>query len=592
LLRTLVVEGQVENVRGEVGEGNLAVVLHKSNIILRGQELVATGIVGTYGTKSQIADGVGKLKRLFSEKGPSLDLRLVADLDLQEGLEGMLAAVSQSRLTSFSQYLAQPQGRVLVRLQLSAPELRGAIRYDGEATLRQIGFDVPAWQAKITDLSGTVQLSHEALTTGALTLRVGESWIQVQGGVRNYLWPHRSADLRLTFTEARDYDFSALAALLLPAGLILPQGGVLSGQMGVTLLAENGEIQTSGEVRLSRVRLSPLSFLRPLEVRDGRVRWQGQRGTFTVRQGRLPGGDFTGRGQFRSFTPLDLEVSADFADLDLESALALDKPAEEDSGPQDTSTVVRVDLSWDRLTYKTLKAEDVRFACHWHDRQADLRISEAKVAGGNLQGKAVLWPDPKSLFIAPQLTGVDVQRFFSALGKPTNVLTGTLKGSGQIHISDWHQWDSPAHWDGTLSLTVADGVAQQLPILVRLWSAVSLQELLSFQLPSLPSEGLAFSLLTGDFALEKGLATTHNLSLDGSAIRLNASGGINLAQRTVDLKMTLVPLHGITSRVAKVPLAGGVLARGADRLTTPTFRVNGPYDNPRVTPLLVNRGKP
>jgi len=47
----------------------------------------------------------------------------------------------------------------------------------------------------------------------------------------------------------------------------------------------------------------------------------------------------------------------------------------------------------------------------------------------------------------------------------------------------------------------------------------------------------------------------------------------------------LVPLHGITSSVAKVPLAGELLARGADFVTTLTFRVSGPYDDPTVTPL-------
>lgn len=126
---------------------------------------------------------------------------------------------------------------------------------------------------------------------------------------------------------------------------------------------------------------------------------------------------------------------------------------------------------------------------------------------------------------------------------------------------------------------------------MRLWSTLSLQGLLSLQLPSLPSEGLAFSSLTGDFALGKGLAVTHNLSLNSSAVRMDAHGEIDLARGTVDLKTALVPLHGITSSVAKVPLAGELLARGADLLTTLNFRVSGSYDDPSVTPLLVDTGK-
>jgi uncharacterized protein YhdP len=103
---------------------------------------------------------------------------------------------------------------------------------------------------------------------------------------------------------------------------------------------------------------------------------------------------------------------------------------------------------------------------------------------------------------------------------------------------------------------------------------------------------LAFSSLTGDFAVGKGLGVTNNLSLKGSAVQIDARGQVDLARRTVDLKTALVPLHGITNSVAQVPLAGKLLARGADRLTTLPFRVSGSYDDPVVTPLLIDAGEP
>ena len=581
LLRALVVKAQIEEVRGEIGAGNLPVILHKGEISLRDEELTASKIAGTYGTKSQITEGAGTLRRLFASDGPALDLRLVADLDLEEGVGSFLAAHSETELASFSQHLTQPRGRALVRLGLQAPRLRQALNYDGEVAFQQAGFHVSAWNLDVTDLSGSVRLNKEALTTDALTLKVGQSWLKVKGSVHDYLASQRSADLHLAFTAVRDQDL----APFLPQGLLLPQGGALSGQVGVVLPAQGGEVQTNGRVVLSQITLALLSFLQPIEVVNGEVTWQGQSGTFVVKQGRLPGGDFSGRGQLRSFTPLNIEVSADFADLNLESALAFDKSTAEDTSPKDTTLVVRADLTCGRLTYKTLRAEDLHLSCHWHGRQADLRIPEAKAEGGTIQGEAVLWPDIDALFLTPQLTNVNLPRFFSALGIPTDVLTGTLSGEGKIYMPNWHEWDSLARWDALLSLAVADGVAQRLPILVRLWSVLSLQGLLSFQFPSLPNEGLAFSSLTGDFAVGKGLAVTKNLSLNSSAVRIDAHGEIDLARRVVDLKTALVPLHGITSSVAKVPLAGELLARGADFVTTLTFRVSGPYDDPTVTPL-------
>jgi uncharacterized protein YhdP len=177
------------------------------------------------------------------------------------------------------------------------------------------------------------------------------------------------------------------------------------------------------------------------------------------------------------------------------------------------------------------------------------------------------------------------------LGKSLDALRGSLSGSGKIYVPHWHTWDDPARWNAVLNLTIVDGVAKQLPILIRLWSALSLQGLLSFEHPSLPREGLAFSSLTGDLAIGEGVAVTSNLVLTSSAVRIEVQGAIDLAQGSVDLKTALVPLHGITSSVAKVPFAGKLLARGADLLTTLSFRVTGPYADPAVTPLLVNTGR-
>ena len=584
ILPAIVVELRIEDLRGEMGDWSLPVTLHKGDVTLRNGELTVSGITGTYGARSQITDTAGTLKNLLASQGPTLDLRLAADLDLEEWGDQVLTAHAEALPIGFSQYLTQPRGRAFVRLGLQTSGARGALNYDGEATFQQAAFHAPQWNVDITDVNGKVQVTKTALTTDALTFRIGESRLNVQGSLRDYLASQPKPDVRLSFTAVRDQDLVSF----LPQGQLLPQGGSMSGQVGVALPPQGEGIQVNGRVALNRIRLDLVDFLQPLEVVDGELSWQGQSGTFIVTQGRLPGGEFSGRGRLLSFTPLNIELAGDFGDLNLESALALDKP--EDTSPKDASRVVRADLSCGRLTYKAIQVEGLRFSCLWHDRQADLRVAEAKAQGGTIQGEAVLWPDSDAMFVSPQLANVNLPGFLRALGMPTAALTGTLSGEGKIYLPDWHAWNNLARWDATLSLAVKDGVARRIPILVRLWSALSLQGLLSFQFPSLPNEGLAFSSLTGDFALGKGLAATKNLSLNSSAIQIDTRGEVNLAQRTVDLKIGLVPLYGITSSVAKVPVAGKLLARGADLLTTLRFRVSGPYDDPTVTPLLVDMG--
>ena len=305
--------------------------------------------------------------------------------------------------------------------------------------------------------------------------------------------------------------------------------------------------------------------------------------TFAIDQGRWGGGALTGQGRFASLNPPHVELTAQLTDLDLEMALALDRLQ---PGAGIPGTVVRTELRADRLRYKSLQAHDLRLDCHWHDRQADLTLAGAQLAGGRVEGQAVLWPDRQAMLVTPRLTEVDASRFLQDIGRPSGVLTGALSGNGRISIADWQRWDRLADWDASLSLVLRDGVIQRLPVLVRLWSALSLQGLLSFELPSLGT-GLAFSSLGGDLTIDQGRLRTDNLVLDSSAVRFDTSGSLDLTPLTLDLTTALVPLHGITSSVAKVPLAGELLARGADRLTTLSFRVTGPLANPTVAPSLV-----
>src|SRR5262249_23850108 len=221
----------------------------------------------------------------------------------------------------------------------------------------------------------------------------------------------------------------------------------------------------------------------------------------------------------------------------------------------------------------------------------DIQVIKAKTAGGTLDGDVTLWPDSKELYLLPHVTGVDVSRALTMFNTSSEKITGTLNGEGKVYFPDWHEWTNLARWRAQVSIAIADGVARQIPVLVRLWSAVSLQELLSFQLPSLLNDGLAFSSLTGDFSLGEGVAITSNLNLVSNSVRLESAGEIDLAQRTLNLKTSFMPLHGITSSVAKVPVAGELLARGAEMLTTLPFRVRGPYQDPTVTPLVIDLGQ-
>ena len=572
--------------RAEVGPLPLPVVIHSGSLELDQGQLALSEV--RIGVGSSSVGLRGRIAQILSVQ-PRADLWLDAEIDLADGLTPLLALGTGIEPTRVAQQVQDARGQARVQLRLQGQP--AGLSYAGQVRLRQAAFSLPDWHADISGLDGTLYVDPARLTTDELVWQIGRSSFQARGWVTDYLSAHRTAELYVTLPKAHDRD----VASFLPSGVLLDAGGTLSGHIEAFLSA--GQLHTEGELRLGRVMLDLVSFLRPLEVDRGWLRWRGQRGrkrdnsaiseditlTFDISQGRWGGGALTGQGRFASLDPPHVELTAQLTDLDLEMALALDRLQ---PGAGIPGTVVRAELQADRLRYKSLQAHDLRLACHWHDRQADLTLAGAQLAGGRVEGQMVLWPDRQAMLVTPRLTEVDASRFLQDIGRPSGVLTGALSGNGRISIADWQRWAHLADWDASLSLVLRDGVIQRLPALVRLWSALSLQGLLSFELPSLGT-GLAFSSLGGDLTIDQGRLRTDNLVLDSSAVRFDTSGSLDLTPLTLDLTTALVPLHGITSSVAKVPLAGELLARGADRLTTLSFRVTGPLANPTVAPSLV-----
>ena len=356
--------------------------------------------------------------------------------------------------------------------------------------------------------------------------------------------------------------------------------------------------ETQGNIVLDQVQLTLLPFLQPLDVEKGEFVWHGQTGWFVVEEGGLPGGRLTGQGKIARFEPLDMRVAVECTDLDLGPALIIDDPNKKEADPnkkeadpnkKEADAEVHLDVRCERLHYGTFEATQIRAASRWHHRQVDFTVQEAHMTQGQLTGQGTFWLDSHAVSFEPQLSQVAVRPFFEALGHPTDTISGTLSGTGEIEISDWEHWDDPEEWDGQLSIKVRDGIARRIPILVRLWSALSLQSIFSFSLPQLPREGLAFSSLSGDLILQQGSLRTDNLSFIGEAVRLDTRGHSDLREKTIDFITNVVPLRGITSMVAKVPLAGKLLARSADQLTTLPFQVQGSYADPRVRLRLIKK---
>ncbi len=585
---SLTFNATIEEVQGRLEKNNTPIRLTSGQLHMEAGQLRASELTGAYGRSSALTELRADWQPLFSEKPPTLKLQLVARIDLSEDLDSLLSFVPNEERKVFGQAVQQPSGQADIRLSAQIPTgKKGDISYSGTAEWRSVGVALPEWGLTVSDVNGVVHITPEEAALRDIRFRIGASAGLLEGTIERPFSSSRRGRIALSIPQATIRDF----AHLLDDAAVQPQYGQISGRLDARFGPERHSLETEGSLVLSQARVDVLSFLEPLDIARGQFSWRGQRGRFIIEQGSLPGGSVTGSGEIRSFEPVDMHVTVECGELDFGSILILD-PVRPEKKEQEEQNEVRVDVRCDRVRYKTFTPTQVRASAHRHDRQVDFSLEEASVSAGHLRGKGTFWLDSAALSFEPQVSQVDASDFFIALGHPTDIISGTLDATGDIEIATWEFWDDPQEWDGELTLSVQNGVARQLPILVRLWTAVSLQSILSFSLPQLPREGLPFSALSGDVVVEHGELTTENLSLVGEAVRLDARGRVNLRQKSVDLTTDVIPLRGITSVVEKVPLAGKLLARSTDRLTTLPFQVQGPYDDPQVRLRLLKKVVP
>lgn len=582
---SLAFNATLEEVEGRFVKNGLPARLTSGQLRLQDGQLHASKLKGSYGRSSVLTELSADWGPLFSKESPTLGVRLAAQIDLADDLDSLLSFVSSKEREAFLPAVHQPSGQADLQLRAQLPPGRSTqLSYAATVEWRSAGMALPEWGLTLSEVNGVVHLTPEQARLQDIRFRMGTSVGFLEGTIEHPFTASQQGRVALSIPQAAVQD----VVPLLDGTVVDLQSGQLSGRLVVRFGPQRHNLETEGRIALSQARVDVLSFLEPLDIARGQFSWQGQQGRFVIEQASLPGGSVAGSGELLSLEPLELRVSLECGDLDFDSILIPDavQPEKKETGEQNK---VRVDIHCDHMRYKTFSASPVRASIDRYDRQVDFRLEEAGISAGHVRGEGTFWLDSSALSFVPQVSQVDAADFFAALGHPTDTLSGVLDASGDIEVVNWEFWDDPEEWDGELTLSVQDGITQQIPILVRLWSAVSLQSLLSFSLPHLPREGLPFSSLTGDIVVKHGELTTENLSLIGEAVRLDARGQVNLRQKVLDLTTDVIPLRGITSVVEKVPLAGKLLAQSTDRLTALPFQVNGPYHDPQVSLQLLRK---
>ncbi len=144
-------------------------------------------------------------------------------------------------------------------------------------------------------------------------------------------------------------------------------------------------------------------------------------------------------------------------------------------------------------------------------------------------------------------------------------------------------------------------IASIEPGVGRLLGLIAIQQWVkrfSLDFTDIYQKGLAYNQISGRFELTAGIARTQNLLIDAIAARIKVAGLLNLAQKTINAHVWVVPKSS-----AAVPIAGTIISGIASALTRAIdedykegyffgseYKVTGKWSDAKVTPLHENDG--
>ena len=216
------------------------------------------------------------------------------------------------------------------------------------------------------------------------------------------------------------------------------------------------------------------------------------------------------------------------------------------------------------------------------------------------EGSWQSWFSQPRTMVNVKLEVNDIGKFLVRMGYPEGVRRGSGKLEGPLAWAG-----SPVEVDypslsGNFVIEANKGQFQKLdPGVGKLLGILSLQSLprrLSLDFRDIFTEGLAFDEIVGAVKVNRGIATTENLRIQGPAVRILMSGDVDLNAETQKLRVKVLPSVSDSLSVAGALVAGpiaGIAAYVAQKLLRDPinqmaafeYSVTGTWSDPQMAKL-------
>ena len=243
-------------------------------------------------------------------------------------------------------------------------------------------------------------------------------------------------------------------------------------------------------------------------------------------------------------------------------------------------------ISADGLSSGGLALSNLRTTAAMNKGVVTLSPLNAQIFGGSAAGAVTIDtnPDPQALALNLKLAGLDANQLLSATTSVKNTVNGSLAASPNLKLRLYSATDALARsMNGTLALNLTNGRLAGVNIMNEL---ASIGKFVGYSVK--PQNLTTIQKLSGDLGIVNGVASTRNLELQMEEGSLAATGSMNLADQTLNMKTTAVINSGLSQQAGGNRIGGFMqtaLANSKGELVIPAI-VTGSFAHPHFAPDL------
>ena len=551
--------------------------IEKATLKLGSTPISITGTVNTGATPAQI------------------DLRVKAsNVSIEEAAR--LAAASGVAFNPGMNISGRLTADVHAQGSAQQPALNGALKVQ-DVNVAGKGLPQPVRMGSVE-----LQLSPQAIRSNSFSASTGGTTVTAQFTLAQYTTPKSNLDLTLRTVNARVGELLNIAQAY---GVSAVEGMTGSGSITLDLrasgpLKDSAAMAYTGSGSLESASLNLPQLTQPLQVRNASIRFSqnsivlenmaatlGQTnasGTFTLRNFAAPqvqfnlNADKINASEWQQmFSPAAPQKRAETLGL---------VPAAHAAGSEQSLLAKATgtgSLAIGTLLYDQLTLTNVRSTVTLDRGLIRLSPITADLYGGRELGAVIIdtRSTPTTYTVSSKLQQVDANKLLSSVSSLKQTLYGLLAANADTKFTATSSDQIARSLNGTVSLNLKDGKIANMDLLYEL---ASIGKFLTFGRGAQPFTSIA--QLTGNFDVRNGLARTDDLKATINGGTLAAAGTVNLADQSLNMRVTAVLSKVMSEQVGGTQVGGFMstaLANSRGELVIPVI-VSGSFSQPRFAP--------